>query len=303
MNIIETKNLTKEYNGTLSVNNLNISIEEGQIYGFLGPNGAGKTTSIRMILGLIKPTKGSVSVFGYDQNKKNRTDILKNVGALIENAASYPHLTAYENLKIMSTLTNSSKSDIDEVLKIVRLNDVKNKMVKEFSLGMRQRLGIAMAILRKPKLLILDEPTNGLDPSGIHEIRELIKEIPKLYGSTVLISSHLLSEIDQIATHVGIITKGSLVYQGTIEELRSKGHEKIKIRTDNMNGTINILNQKEIFHNVQDGYIEIGGLNDGKMGQVIEDIVFKGIKVYRIEEEKTSLEDIFLNLTGKENSL
>jgi ABC-2 type transport system ATP-binding protein len=256
-----------------------------------------------MILGLIKPTKGNVSIFGYEQNKENRTKILKEVGALIENAASYPHLTAYENLKIMSTLTNTSKKDIDEALNVVRLKDVKNKVVKEFSLGMRQRLGIAMAILRKPKLLILDEPTNGLDPSGIHEIRELIKDIPKLYGSTVLISSHLLSEIDQIATHVGIITKGSLVYQGTIEELRSKGQQKIKIRTDNINHAVNILNEKNIFQNVKDGYVEINDLKDEKIGQIIEDIVSRGIKVYRVEEEKTSLEDIFLKLTRRENSL
>ena len=208
MAVVETNNLTKEYNGSFAVNNLNISIGEGQVYGFLGPNGAGKTTSIRMILGLIKPSKGSVEVFGRTQNSKNRAAILKNVGALIENAASYPHLTAYENLKIMKTLTDSSYDNIDKVLKTVRLDDVRNKLVKEFSLGMRQRLGIAMALLRNPKLLILDEPTNGLDPSGIHEIRELIKEIPNTYGSTVLISSHLLSEIDQMATHVGIITKG-----------------------------------------------------------------------------------------------
>ena len=303
MAVIETNNLTKEYNGSFAVNNLNISIGEGQVYGFLGPNGAGKTTSIRMILGLIKPSKGSVEVFGKTQNSKNRAAILKNVGALIENAASYHHLTAYENLKIMKTLTDSSYDNIDKVLKTVRLDDVKNKLVKEFSLGMRQRLGIAMALLRNPKLLILDEPTNGLDPSGIHEIRELIKEIPNTYGSTVLISSHLLSEIDQMATHVGIITKGSLVYQGSIEDLRNKGEDKILLRTDDIQKTLNVLNENGVSGKVNDGCVEMNYFNDNSVANIIQDIIYKGIKVYRIQEEKTSLEDIFLNMTRKENSL
>ena len=303
MAVVETNNLTKEYNGSFAVNNLNISIGEGQVYGFLGPNGAGKTTSIRMILGLIKPSKGSVEVFGRTQNNKNRAAILKNVGALIENAASYPHLTAYENLKIMKTLTDSSYDNIDKVLKTVRLDDVKNKLVKEFSLGMRQRLGIAMALLRNPKLLILDEPTNGLDPSGIHEIRELIKEIPNTYGSTVLISSHLLSEIDQMATHVGIITKGSLVYQGSIEDLRNKGEDKILLRTDDIQKTLNVLNENGVSGKVNDGCVEMNYFNDSSLGNIIQNIIYKGIKVYRIQEEKTSLEDIFLNMTRKEHSL
>lgn len=303
MAVIETNNLTKEYSGRLAVNNLNISIGEGQVYGFLGPNGAGKTTSIRMILGLIKPSKGSVEVFGKTQNSKNRAAILKNVGALIENAASYPHLTAYENLKIMKTLTDSSYDNIDKVLKTVRLDDVRNKLVKEFSLGMRQRLGIAMALLRNPKLLILDEPTNGLDPSGIHEIRELIKEIPNTYGSTVLISSHLLSEIDQMATHVGIITKGSLVYQGSIENLRNKGEDKILLRTNDIQKTLSVLSENGVSGKVNDGCVEMNYFNDSSLGNIIQNIIYKGIKVYRIQEEKTSLEDIFLNMTRKEHSL
>lgn len=303
MAVIETNNLTKEYSGRLAVNNLNISIGEGQVYGFLGPNGAGKTTSIRMILGLIKPSKGSVEVFGKTQNSKNRAAILKNVGALIENAASYPHLTAYENLKIMKTLTDSSYDNIDKVLKTVRLDDVRNKLVKEFSLGMRQRLGIAMALLRNPKLLILDEPTNGLDPSGIHEIRELIKEIPNTYGSTVLISSHLLSEIDQMATHVGIITKGSLVYQGSIENLRNKGEDKILLRTNDIQKTLSVLSENGVSGKVNEGCVEMNYFNDSSVADIIQNIIYKGIKVYRIQEEKTSLEDIFLNMTRKEHSL
>lgn len=303
MAVIQTNNLTKEYNGSFAVNNLNISIGEGQVYGFLGPNGAGKTTSIRMILGLIKPSKGSVEVFGKTQNSKNRAAILKNVGALIENAASYPHLTAYENLKIMKTLTDSSYDNIDKVLKTVRLDDVKNKLVKEFSLGMRQRLGIAMALLRNPKLLILDEPTNGLDPSGIHEIRELIKEIPNTYGSTVLISSHLLSEIDQMATHVGIITKGSLVYQGSIENLRNKGEDKILLRTNDIQKTLSVLSENGVSGKVNEGCVEMNYFNDSSVADIIQNIIYKGIKVYRIQEEKTSLEDIFLNMTRKEHSL
>ncbi|MFD3157201.1 ABC transporter ATP-binding protein [Haloimpatiens sp. FM7330] len=219
--IVETKNLTKSFETFDAVSNLNLQIEEGKIYGFLGPNGAGKSTTLRMFLGLIKPTKGEIKIFGKDV-KKNRLEILKHVGSLIESPSYYGNLTAYENLKISAQILNLKESNIDEVLKIVKLSKWKNTKVKKFSLGMKQRLGIALALIGKPELLILDEPTNGLDPEGIHEIRNLIKELPKINGMSVIISSHLLSEIQLMADDIGIINLGKLLFQGPLDELLSK---------------------------------------------------------------------------------
>ncbi|WDV44918.1 ABC transporter ATP-binding protein [Clostridiaceae bacterium M8S5] len=217
--IIETKGLTKNYKDMKAVNNLDIKVREGLIYGFLGPNGAGKSTTIGMLLGLIKASKGKVSIFGKDINK-HRIDILKNVGSIVESPSYYPNLSAYDNLKISADILGLEYKEIDEVLDIVNLSKVRNKKVKKFSLGMKQRLGIAQALIGKPKLLILDEPTNGLDPLGIHEIRELIKSFPQKYGITVLISSHILSEIELIADDIGIIHEGKLLYQGTLKHLK-----------------------------------------------------------------------------------
>ncbi|WP_141522309.1 ABC transporter ATP-binding protein, partial [Bacillus pseudomycoides] len=188
--IVETEDLTKTYGAVNSVNQLQMQVGKGEIYGFLGPNGAGKTTTIRMLLGLIKPTTGNIKVFNRDL-KTNRIDILREVGSLVESPSYYGHLTGHENLEVIRQMLQVPKKNIDEVLRIVRLEKQKDKLVKQYSLGMKQRLGIAMALLGNPKLLILDEPTNGLDPAGIQEIRELIKQLPKQYDMTVVISSHL----------------------------------------------------------------------------------------------------------------
>lgn len=229
--IIKTNSLTKIYGEQVCVNNLNMSVPENRVYGFLGPNGAGKSTTLKMLLGLVRPTKGEIDIFGRRVNSKNRIDILRNVGSLIESPSYYGHLTAKENLKIFATLLDVPKSNIDKVLEIVRLNNQQSKKVSKFSLGMKQRLGLASALLSFPKLLILDEPTNGLDPAGIQEIRELIKSLPKQYGMTVIVSSHLLSEIDQMAEDVGIIANGKLMYQGELNKLHeidtSKSLEEI----------------------------------------------------------------------------
>ena len=217
--IIETKNLTKKFGAKIVVNDVELKVKKGEIYGFLGPNGAGKTTTIRMLLGLAQPTKGSIHIFGKDV-KKEKLTILKKVGSLVEYPSYYGHLTAYENLEAVRILLDVPKSRIDEVLSIVRLTNDAKRPVKGFSLGMKQRLGIASALLGNPELLILDEPTNGLDPSGIIEIRELIKCMPKEHGITIVLSSHLLSEIDQMATQVGIISKGQMIFQDSISKLK-----------------------------------------------------------------------------------
>ena len=210
--VIETSNLTKKFGKFLAVNSIDLQVPKGGIYGFLGPNGAGKSTTIRMLLGLMKETQGQVKVFGKSI-KEDRRAILKRVGSMVETPSYYGHLTAYENLEVSRKILGVEKKEINRVLEIVKLMDVQHKAVKKFSLGMKQRLGIAQALLGNPELLILDEPTNGLDPSGIIEMRELIKSFPEKYGITVLISSHILSEIELIATHVGIINKGKLLFR------------------------------------------------------------------------------------------
>ncbi len=224
--IVKTNGLTKRYGDNLSVNNLNMSVKEGRIYGFLGPNGAGKSTTLKMILDLVTPTGGYVDVFGKHLCSKTRKQILRNTGSLIEAPSYYGHLTARENLKIMQTLLDVPKRNIDEVLKIVRLNKQESKRVSQYSLGMKQRLGLASALLSFPKLLILDEPTNGLDPAGIQEMRALICSLPKQYGMTVIVSSHLLSEIDQMAEDVGIIANGKMMYQGELCRLHEMDKTK-----------------------------------------------------------------------------
>lgn len=224
--IVKTDGLTKKYGEYLSVNNLNMTVKEGSIYGFLGPNGAGKSTTLKMLLGLVHPTKGEIDIFGKRVTDKNRISVLKNIGSLIESPSYYGHLSAKENLKICQTLMDVPAANIDEVLKIVRLDKQKDKKVSAFSLGMKQRLGLASALLSFPRLLILDEPTNGLDPAGIHEMRELIRSLPQKYGMTVIVSSHLLSEIDQLADSIGIIANGKLMYEGTLSLLHQTDPSK-----------------------------------------------------------------------------
>lgn len=207
--IIETKNLSKEYKHQEALNKVSISVEKGTIYGLLGPNGAGKSTLLKLITRAILPTSGEILFNGRNLNEKD----LKEIGAMIESPAIYPNLTAYENLEVLTTLLNIDKARINDVLKIVSLENTGKKLAKEFSLGMKQRLGIAMALVNHPKLLILDEPTNGLDPVGIQEFRELIKTFAK-QGITIILSSHILSEVQQVADKIGIINHGHLSYEG-----------------------------------------------------------------------------------------
>ena len=221
--ILEIKNLSKKSGSSYRVKNLSMSIPKSCVYGFLGPNGAGKTTTLKMILGLIKKDAGEIKMFGEDVSAKNLLSLLHKTGSLIENPGGYPHLSGLENMQIIAKLKGVNESEIEKALKTVRLYEQKDKKLGAYSLGMKQRLGIAMALLGDPKLLILDEPSNGLDPAGIMEIRNLITSLPKERGMTVLISSHLLNEIEQMADYVGIIHKGQMLYQGKLSELESTG--------------------------------------------------------------------------------
>ncbi|MFE3574546.1 ATP-binding cassette domain-containing protein [Lysinibacillus sp. NPDC059133] len=300
--IIQTENLSKSFGKEQAVSNINLKIRKGEIYGFLGPNGAGKTTTIRMLLGLMKPTSGTIKIFQKDLTKE-RINILAKVGSLVENPSYYPHLTAYENLEALRKILGVPKSRIDEVLEIVRLKDAADKKVKGFSLGMKQRLGIASSLLHNPDLLILDEPTNGLDPSGIIEIRNLIKRLPAEYGMTIIISSHLLSEIDQMATQVGIVTKGKMIFQDSIEAMRRFAQPKVVIKVSDSEKGWRSLVANGIKAEHKDDLILFDECSDEKVADIVQILVQEGISVYRVEEEKRSLEEIFLQMTTGEQAL
>lgn len=302
--IIETHHLSKKYGSVLRVSDLSLRVPEGCIYGFLGPNGAGKSTTLKMILGLVRPTGGDISVFGMPMSSRRRLRILKQVGSLIESPSYYGHLTGEENLRIVQTMRGVPAQHIQEVLEIVRLADQKNKRVAHYSLGMKQRLGLAAALLGYPKLLILDEPTNGLDPAGIQEMRELIKALPARFGMTVLVSSHLLSEIDQMADHVGIIREGELVFQDSLAALHSRSKHHLALRT-NDNARAQALLQERHLHvsDEGDGYLTLPLLSDDTTMALVQLMNAQGVGVLRLEERQKSLEDIFLELTGKAVSL
>ncbi|KKB42072.1 ABC transporter ATP-binding protein [Bacillus thermotolerans] len=299
--ILMTNDLTKKYKKHTSVDGLNLRIERGQIYGFLGPNGAGKTTTIRMLLGLIKPTKGNIEIFGQNLNK-NRLQILQRIGSLVESPTYYGNLTGRENLEAVRRLRDLPEKRVNEVLEIVRLTKVANRLAKEYSLGMKQRLGIAAALLSNPDLLILDEPTNGLDPSGIQEIRELIKELPEA-GMSVLVSSHLLSEIDQMATQVGIINNGKMIFQDSIQRLRQKQKPLLKVGVSDVMKANEILKERNLKADLQCDFLWLSKTEPAFVSEINSILVHSGISVYRLEEVKRTLEDIFLELTGTEGSL
>lgn len=301
--MITTAGLCKQYGKVLRVKDLDLSVPDGAVYGFLGPNGAGKSTTMKMILGLVRPTNGTITVFGSQLGSRNRLSILKNVGSLIESPSYYGHLTGKENLRVMSTLKGVPDKDIDRVLHTVRLENQKEKRVSQYSMGMKQRLGLACALLGSPKLLILDEPTNGLDPAGIQEMRELIRSLPQQYGMTVMVSSHLLSEIDQIASSVGIISRGELVFQGSMTTLRERSNYHIAVRTLDNEAAFNILSEQGISCKFLEGTLLLPELSDEETARYMKLLFKRNIGVVRIEERRRSLEDIFLELTGTAVSL
>lgn len=300
--IVSTHNLSKRYGNVFSVKEVDLSVCEGDIYGFLGPNGAGKTTTLKMILGLVRPTDGKVKIFGKEL-EANRRYILQNIGSLIESPSNYEHLTGLENMRVVQRLRDVPDKNVTEALKMVRLEKQKDKKVAQYSLGMKQRLGIAMAMLSFPKLLLLDEPTNGLDPAGIGEMRELIKSLPQRYGMTILLSSHLLSEIEQMATSVGIIHDGTMLFQGSMEKLQARSRPTIRIKAQDHVRARELLASKGFFPKVQEDSLLLENITDSQVAQVNRDLVAANIDVLRIEEQTRNLESIFLALTGKGNSL
>lgn len=301
--IVETKGLSKRYGSKPVVQDVDLKVPEGCVYGLMGPNGAGKSTTMKMLLGLIKRSDGQVFINGKEMNEKNRLSVLRETGSLIEQPSYYGHLTGRENLEIVQTLKKVPSKRIGETLKLVRLEQYQNKKVREYSQGMKQRLGLAEALIGGSKLLILDEPTNALDPAGIQEIRELICMLPKQTGITILISSHLLNEIDQMADHVGIINHGQLIFQDKLEALREHSRNSILLRTMNLSITQQVLKSQNISYSMQEDDILIPVISNDKMSELLVCLVQGGAGIYRVEERQKSLEDIFLSLTGRRGSL
>jgi lantibiotic transport system ATP-binding protein len=294
--LVETENLTREFKNQTAVDGLNLKIKEGRIYGFLGPNGAGKSTTLKMLLGLMQPTKGKATLFGMDI-KTNREKILRQVGAIVDSPSYYGNLTAKENLEITREVLGLDKSEIDRVLSIVDLKGAEKKAVKEFSLGMKQRLAIANALMGSPKLLILDEPTNGLDPSGIHEIRELIKSLPSKFNTTVIVSSHLLSEVELMAEDVGIINKGKLIFQGELKELiATKEHGVIVETTENEKAAAQLTKNgyRVCFQDKNKLQVRGKSLTPERLAK---ELVLLDYSIKFLSEIEKNLEEVFLDLT------
>ena len=297
--IISTQELDFSYQKKLAIKKLNLKVPQGSIYGFLGPNGAGKSTSIRLLLGLLSPESGSVSVFNKDFNK-NRSRILSNIGVLIEAPAFYSHLNAYENLLILTKLREVSSLRIEEVLKIVSLTDVSKKKVKKFSMGMKQRLGIAATLLHDPEILILDEPTNGLDPQGIKDIRELLVNLNKYHQKTIFISSHILAEIEMIASHIGIIQNGELSYQNTIDDLQKNFAEQkitLKVTSDTKEEQLRKLPELEECYKIDEFEYSVKLNPNYSYNDFLQSLTKNEIQLLGISKSKHNLEDIFLKLT------
>ena len=299
-NIIQTQHLTRRFGHVVAVSELDLAVPKGCVYGFLGPNGAGKTTTIRMLLGLIQPNQGSVQIFGSNL-KKNRTQTLEKVGSLAASPSLYPNLTGRENLLVFSKLLGVPKTDIDRVLDIVQMQSAANRLVRQYSTGMRQRLGLATALLNHPTLLILDEPTNGLDPAGILEMRQLLRGLPEAFGVTVFLSTHLLNEVEQIATKIGIINNGKLIFQGSPENLQNELSGNAILEVDNVSRARHILTGMGWqVSQIGDHTLSIVSHNVKALAQANAQLVAQGIEVYHLSQEKRSLEEIFLSLTSTE---
>lgn len=299
--ILETSGLTHRFSANdIVLHDINLQVPQSSIYGFLGPNGAGKTTTLRLVLGLLAKQKGAINIFGMPF-EKNRVDCLKKIGSLIESPSLYSHLTAYENLVLLQKIYQCPKERINKVLELVGLSDTGKKKAGRFSLGMKQRLSIAIALLHNPMLLVLDEPTNGLDPNGIIEMRELLKQLNRDEKITILISSHLLSEIEKLVTHVGIINKGAMMFQGTLDELVSKQQQSLSIvfeTNDNVKAS-RIIGDHQCIPQRSNGKIIVPSIPKETIASINIQMVKEGIEVYEIGIVKNDLEAIFIDLINK----
>mgnify|MGYP000850797437 FL=1 len=301
MNIpaITTNHVRKVIDGTTIIPDISLNVPRGSIYGFLGENGAGKTTTIRLILGLIKPTSGTIEIAGQRLSTAHRS-VLAHVGSLVEGPSLYGHLSGVDNLRIAALLQRVSEERITEVLDIVGLSDAGDKLTSHYSLGMKQRLGIAIALLHQPSLLILDEPTNGLDPAGIKDLRRLIISFQRDYGMTVFLSSHLLSEIEQVATHIGVIHHGQLLFEGTKESLQAQNHPRLSLTTPAIDKAQRVIEKLGITPSVHNGQLIIQPGSDEKTADIVAELVASAVPVHELRRIDNNLEHIFMQLTHRQ---
>lgn len=299
---IETAGLTRHFGDVRAVDDLSLRVGRGDIYAFLGPNGAGKTTTIRMLLSLTRPDRGEVCLFGEPLSRTNRRTFLRRIGAMVEAPSLYPHLTGHENLQVTQGLIALDQSSIERVLRIVGLERDARRLVTTYSQGMRQRLGIALALLAEPDLLILDEPTNGLDPAGIHEIRDLIRGFPAEHGITVFLSSHLLSEVEQLASHVGIVGRGRLLFEGTLGDLQNRRRERVVVEVDRPSVASSILHRAGwTVESVDARGLIVDLPEQADIAQASAALVGAGLSLYQLRTVRATLEDLFLDLTSGTN--
>ncbi|MDG1238344.1 MAG: ABC transporter ATP-binding protein [Flavobacteriales bacterium] len=293
--LLEIRHLEKSFGSFKAVNDISLHVNKGDIYGFLGPNGAGKSTTLRMVLGLIKPNKGEILISNKSIEGNDRK-FLNNIGALIEKPDFYKNLSALDNLKILFKMSQlKNKNRISEVLNEVNLWDKRNQKVGGYSQGMKQRLGIAQTLLHQPSLIILDEPSNGLDPQGQAAMRNLILRINKDMGITIIISSHILSEIEKIANRMVVINKGQKILEGNVKELMAKELLKVNFKTESVEDLKDLLSNKKIDFEVRNNNI-IALINEENIPLVIEDIVKNNISIQEVRQMRT-LEELFLGLT------
>ena len=298
--VIETKALCKQYGPHTAVDHVELHVPQGCVYGFIGPNGAGKSTTMKMLLGLIHPTAGRVRLLGQELTEKSRLPLLRQTGSLIESPAGYLHLTAQENLEIVADLKGVPHKDIGRVLDIVHLTQDRSRRVGQYSLGMKQRLGIAMALLGSPKLLILDEPTNGLDPAGIQEMRTLIRNMPAATGATVLISSHLLGEMEQMVEQVGIIDHGHILFEGPLNELQRHSRGNVTLRLLDPAKAAPILRANGLTAHSDSCIVTLPPLQDALLADLVQKLAACGAGVVELTPHTKTLEEIFLSLTSEE---
>lgn len=298
--VIETKALCKQYGPHTAVDHVELHVPQGCVYGFIGPNGAGKSTTMKMLLGLIHPTAGRVRLLGQELTEKSCLPLLRQTGSLIESPAGYLHLTAQENLEIVADLKGVPHKDIGRVLDIVHLTQDRNRRVGQYSLGMKQRLGIAMALLGSPKLLILDEPTNGLDPAGIQEMRALIRNMPAATGATVLISSHLLGEMEQMVEQVGIIDHGHILFEGPLTELQRHSRGNVTLRLLDPAKAAPILRANGLTAHSDSCVVTLPPLQDALLADLVQKLAACGAGVVELTPHTKTLEEIFLSLTSEE---
>lgn len=295
--VIETKGLCKAYGKQLAVDHIQLHVPQGCVYGFIGPNGAGKSTTMKMLLGLIHPSAGQVFLLGQELTEKNRLALLRQTGSLIESPSGYLHLTAQENLRIVADLKGVSHKDIARVLDIVHLTADRNRKVGQYSLGMKQRLGIAMALLGNPRLLILDEPTNGLDPAGIQEMRALLADMPAATGTTILVSSHLLGEMEQLVEQVGIINQGKMLFEGPLRELQRHNLGTLTLRVLQPQQALSVLRANGIAVQGRENLLTLPPLRDNLVAGLVQALADSGAGVVELTRHTKSLEEIFLSLT------